>query len=438
MTRWFDSLWARTALLMTILMLVTHTVWIVLARDRERGVLSELMAGQAISLVNFTSAALATIDLEQRRVFLEELNAREGVRVFPANPQELHAARGGGPFMRRLRRHMERELGPATRVTTRPQIMRGLWVSFTIDNRDYWLAIPKVRPDRPGRGRSFARWAALSLLPSLVGAWWLAVRVVRPWRQLTQAARNIASGPPPLPQVPETGPAELRILAQAFNRTSEEVRQLLENRTLLLAGVSHDIRTPLVRLRLSTESLDDTNSLKAGMIEAVEDIDATLSAFLDFARDESRESLEPADVNRLVRAAADRYTRAGRPLALHLGQLPRFRFRPLAIQRLLFNLIDNAFKYGGNTVEVATYMDGVNAVISVLDRGPGVADADKARLLRPFTRLSASRSGNGGSGLGLAIADRIARMHGGRVELYDRSGGGLDARVYLPVRDAAA
>jgi two-component system osmolarity sensor histidine kinase EnvZ len=174
-------------------------------------------------------------------------------------------------------------------------------------------------------------------------------------------------------------------------------------------------------------------ALRAGLVQDVEDIDAAIGQFLDFARLAAGEAAVPeGDLNAIVREVCESYARAGKAVSTRLETLPPLALRPFAVQRLIANLVDNALRHGGPAVEVVTWPEGGRAVIEVLDRGPGIPPEESERMLQPFTRLDNARSG-AGTGLGLAIVDRIARLHGGSVQLLAREGGGTRARVELPL-----
>jgi two-component system osmolarity sensor histidine kinase EnvZ len=184
---------------------------------------------------------------------------------------------------------------------------------------------------------------------------------------------------------------------------------------------------------------DQDPVMSAGMVQDIEDIDSIIGQFLDFARDQAGEPVEPAgDLNAIVRAVEERYRRRQAPVQARLNGLPPLPLRPAAMQRLIVNLVENALRYAGTEVEIETRLHEDAVSVSVLDRGPGIPPADAERMLQPFTRLEASRSGASGSGLGLAIVQRIAKLHQGRVELLARPGGGLEARVTLPLAERCA
>jgi two-component system osmolarity sensor histidine kinase EnvZ len=201
-------------------------------------------------------------------------------------------------------------------------------------------------------------------------------------------------------------------------------------RAMVLAGISHDLRTPLSRLRLAIEMSGTDRETAEGMGTDVEEMDKVIGQFLAFARGED-EPLVEGDLNAMIAEIVEGYRKREQEISFTSGSLLTLRFSPLAVRRAVANLIDNALHYAGGAIEVGTRRDGAVALIEVMDRGPGVPRSEIERLKRPFTRLNEARSGRGGAGLGLAIVDRIARAHGGRFELAAREGGGLVARLGL-------
>jgi two-component system osmolarity sensor histidine kinase EnvZ len=170
------------------------------------------------------------------------------------------------------------------------------------------------------------------------------------------------------------------------------------------------------------------------MTADIDEMDRIIGQFLDFARAAGGEPPAPTDLAALAREVANHYRDTGHALADEIGAVPRLALRPLAVRRLITNLLDNAFRYGERDVRLRVVPGHRSVIIEVLDRGPGVPRDEVERLKQPFTRLETARSGKGGSGLGLAIVDRIARMHNGTFDLLARDGGGLIARVSFPLR----
>ncbi len=425
-------LW-RSVLLIALLLAIAHFAWLEIFRASEREPRARQVAQQIVSVVNVTRAALITVDPSKRLQLLQDLSQEEGIQVYIGHPGERVAPLGDRPFLRLVEEEIKRQLGPQTQLATSRDGIRGAWVSFRIDEDDYWVFMPRSRLERNDPLR-WIGWGMLVLALALLGAYLIVARINRPLRELTRAADEIGRGRTP-PPVAESGPTEIRTLARAFNQMSTDLKRLDDERALLLAGVSHDLRTPLSRIRLGLEMMDDKgdSALKTGLEQDIEDIDAAIGQFLDFARVTEGEAIVPdGDLNSIARELCDRYVRAAKAVSLRPGTLPPLALRPLAIQRLIANLVDNALRHGGGQVEVATTTAGEKAILEVLDRGPGVPPGDAERMLQPFTRLNAARSG-AGTGLGLAIVDRIARMHGGGVQLLAREGGGLRALVELPL-----
>jgi two-component system osmolarity sensor histidine kinase EnvZ len=424
-------LW-RSVLLIAILIAVAHLAWLEIFRISEREPRARQVAQQIVSLVNLTRAALITADPAKRLELLRDLSREEQIEVHLGHPGERIAPLPDRAFLQLVDREVRQRLGPGTQLATSRDGVRGAWVSFRIDEDEYWIFLPRSRLERADP----LRWVGLGVLVlalALLGAYLIVSRINRPLRELTRAADEIGRGRTP-PPVDESGPTEIRTLAHAFNQMSADLKRQDDERALLLAGVSHDLRTPLSRIRLGVEMMDSKAepALTAGLVQDVEDIDAAIGQFLDFARVTEGEAVAAGgDLNALVRELTERYARSGKAVTGKFGTIPPFPFRPLAMRRLVANLVDNALRHAGPEVEVVTGAGDGRVAIDVLDRGPGIPPGETGRMLQPFTRLNPARSG-AGTGLGLAIVDRIARQHGGSVQLLPREGGGLRARVELP------
>jgi two-component system osmolarity sensor histidine kinase EnvZ len=422
-------LW-RSFLLISLLMVISAAAWFQILRSYEREPRARQLAQMVVSVVNLTRAALVTAKADKRHELLAELSEREGLRVYPAEPgDQLRPARDT-PFVRMLHAEIRRQLGEKTRFAWSSGEPRGFFISFDIDGDEYWVMLPRERLERQFPWQ-WLGWTALALLLSLIGAWLIVSRINRPLKALAAAAADIGKGKMPAP-LAEAGPAEIETLARSFNQMSQDLARLDADRALILAGVSHDLRTPLSRLRLSTEM--SASADKAEMIADIAEMDAIIGQFLDFARAETEAQLEPTELDALAREVVERELRLGHAVLADLQPVPEQPLRRTAIRRLIANLVDNALAYGGKDVCVATRSEGGRLILEVRDRGPGIPPAEAERLKQPFTRLEQARSGKGGSGLGLAIVDRIARQHGGSLELLAREGGGLIARVRLPLQ----
>ena len=435
-----QSLLARSVLLIAALLVASQFIWFELYRSYNVRAQSEYLANQITGVLSTVSAALETMSPAARRRFSERLPTQQNIRLLPATTWDNNEiSLPQSPLLRAIGERLKQDFsGDAQAVILLEDATHALWIKIKVRNRAYWVVFP---PEARGSAQAWAwtGWSAFGLTLAVVGGSVLMLRVNRPLRALAEAAEKIGAGkiPPPLE---ERGPTEIRTLSRAFNRMSANLKQLDQDRAMLLAGISHDLRTPLSRLRLGVEMLDETDeSLRAGMIQDIEDMDAIINQFLDFAREGSAEAArEGEDLNHIVSAVCDRYALLGSRVTTHLGAIPPMKLKPVATQRMITNLVDNAVRYGGGEIEVLTEQAADRAVLRVLDRGPGIPQDQIERVLRPFTRLEASRAGATGSGLGLAIVDRAARIQGGQVRLLPRDGGGLEARVELPIEQKAA
>ncbi|GLI25539.1 MULTISPECIES: ATP-binding protein [Xanthobacteraceae] len=265
------------------------------------------------------------------------------------------------------------------------------------------------------------------LLLSLAIAAWL----TRPLRAM---ARTVAALPPdaPLVRLPETGPTEVRELAHAFNGMQARIAELMERRTQALAAVSHDLRTPMTRLRFRMEDVGDP-ALREAMAADVAEMEQMVDATLSYLRGEaSEEPVRPLDLVALVETLVDNARDRG--LAADLAAPPRLVVagRLVSLKRMVSNLLENALLYGG-AAHVVLAEEGAEAVLTVKDEGPGIPQDQFAAVLEPFVRLDTSRSrSTGGVGLGLPIARAVAEAHGGTLTLANGAGGGLVATVRLP------
>lgn len=333
--------------------------------------------------------------------------------------------RPGGPGPGAMRRHMmEMGFGP----------MRGLSFAVQVQLRDGQWAVFDHRITEQLFAWPHRLLLTLAvLLVFVVALALLAVRwLTRPLAVLGNAAeqlgRDIQS-----PPLPESGPQEVQRAARAFNLMQTRLVRYIQDRTRVLAAVSHDLRTPITRLRLRAESIEDA-TLRTKIEKDLDEMDAMVAATLDFMRSaDSREPLQPVDVGALLESLQADAEEAGRTVRIEGKPLAPYNARPLALKRCLDNLIGNAVKYGQRAhVRIDDSAEQLRIVIA--DEGPGIPDAELERVFEPFHRLEGSRSRDtGGVGLGLGIARNIARAHGGDLTLRNRpQGKGLEAVLTLP------
>jgi two-component system osmolarity sensor histidine kinase EnvZ len=304
-----------------------------------------------------------------------------------------------------------------------------IWIAMNLAGKRYWMSTRA--PDEWRPEWAFALTATVSLSLSIAAGLILQRRFGRSLRALAGAAQRVSLGSSP-ERVPANGPREIRELGESFDRMTERLAAAERERNLMLAGISHDLRTPLSKIRLATEMLPASDDdLKATIVRQIETMDAMFAQFLDFARGLDQEPLADVLPGAIV---ADALEALGRTdiKAVATSATP-IRAKPVALHRAVSNLIANALKYGRPPFTVETTYTDKACTIAVRDHGPGLSAVDRARLIEPFARGDDARGGTQGSGLGLAIAARVAKAHGGTLDLADAEGGGLKASLVLPV-----
>ncbi|HVE50797.1 MAG TPA: ATP-binding protein [Casimicrobiaceae bacterium] len=480
MKLWPRSLFGRLALLLVgVLALAIAATTIVFHQDRAALLLRQFGETKIVQLQGLR-AALEDVTPDNRREALTHLAERQRVRILPADEREpagltssgwrgqrgqrpatsgplgygAPAPRGGArdrdgdgtpdapssaftafvAALAQLEARFAEALGPGIEMRVQPRSQL-LWVRLPTVTGVYWIGF--TLPPRPGSDSEPTRALVISLtlaLALIVAAFVFARYLVRPLRELEGAVARVGRGENVAP-LPETGPSEIASVHRGFNTMLADLRQTEHDRALLLAGVSHDLRTPLARLRLGIELANADPMTRQGMVADIEEMDRIIGQFLDFARGDDAAAVNTENLDALAGAVVARYAINGREVRFDAGSPSPRKLRPTAIKRLIANLIDNALAYGAPPIEVCTRERGGVATIEVADRGAGIAPDDVERLKQPFTRASDSRAredGAPGAGLGLAIVERIARLHGGRFDLLPREGGGTLARVTLP------
>lgn len=312
-----------------------------------------------------------------------------------------------------------------------------LVVQFPINDRE-WLYVATIIPSLllEDSGSPLSSERLISLLVSLltvmlIGIWGVRY-LTRPIRRLGRAAMQVGRGESVL--VPVCGSSEEQLTAQAFNDMQLRIQRYLDDRERLFASISHDLKTPITRLRLRSELLEDEPSREA-FCRDLEDLDLMVKGALQSVSDtDIHENQTAVDISRLLSHFAEDASIAGQMMYLSGDTVNDFSGRPLALKRCIGNLLDNAFHYGSE-VEVIVKRQSEHLVIDICDNGPGINKANIQRVFEPYIRVSPQSGHDGGMGLGLSIARNIARAHGGDIQLHNRTPQGLTARLRLPLAD---
>lgn len=426
------TLLGRTFGLIALLLIVAAAGWALAFRAHQEEPRIRQAATFVVSTVTLSRSALTSAQPELLRDLLREFADYEGIRIYPADTGESLVDPPDDRYLTEVIEQIRADLGESTRFAVQREGRRGFFVSFSIANDQYWAEFSMQRI-KPPVSDQWIGWLLGALALALIILYGIVYRIRGPLTALTNAARQIGRGERPLALV-EEGPLELQQLAAAFNQMSSDLARVAEDRALLLAGVSHDLRTPLTRLRLAIEMTATDASARDGMIRDIEDMNRIVNQFLDFSRALSGEAPVPTRIDLLGADLVESYARHGHPIAADIRQVPEQMVRPVALRRMLTNLVDNALRYGQGAIELEIRRDAAEVVIEVRDRGPGIPADQTERVRQPFQRLESARSNTDGSGLGLTIVDRIAKAHGGRLDLLAREGGGLTARLTLPSR----
>jgi two-component system osmolarity sensor histidine kinase EnvZ len=426
-------LWQTFALL-ALMLVLAFGAWSRIVHHFEQAPRARDVAQTVTSIINLTRTALINADSDRRLELLIDLTALEGIRVYPAEPTDRTTPLPDNSAMELLMQAVRLQLGPQTRFAGSWEELEGFWVSFRLDPLDedeYWVMLPAERISRP-QPLEWLGWGVAIMGFALLGAYLIVFRIGRPLRRIAAAARMIGQGKHPAP-LSEDEPGEIAEVASAFNQMAGDLAQLDADRALILAGVSHDLRTPLARLRLGVEMSGAPEDDVQAMVSDIEEMDRVIGQFVDYGRSDD----SPAEVVPLASliedvVAADRL----RGLAIETRIDPQASViaHALPLRRALRNLIDNAERYGGRdqTLHLDTERTERGWKIRLRDEGPGIPESHLEHLKRPFVRLDAARGNTQGAGLGLAIVDRFARSHDGRFELSNHPDGGLVAAITLP------
>ena len=412
-------------------------IWVASLRVIERTPRAEQLANQIISVVTITRAALTHSAPDLRTELLFDLASNEGIRIYPLEDTDRLEAPRESRLMPLLQERVRSRLGADTRFAGKVNDVAGFYISFKIDDDAYWLMLDRERLDR-ANGIQWLGWAAVTLVLALLGAVFISRLINQPLARLTAAARAIAKGRQ-LDPLPEKGPVEIREANRSFNQMVDDLNRIESDRAVILAGISHDLRTPISRMLLEVEMAQLPDDARTGMQSDLAQMDGIIGQFLDYAKPTDVSSFTRVDLSLMLAQTASEAERLpDLRVTTHLDPEVSVMGNPIELRRVINNLIENARRYGKTPgsdrtdIDLVCCVEGGKVIIEVGDHGGGVPEHEMDRLRRPFTRLDTARGQANGAGLGLAIVERVIKRHGGQLILRNRHDHGLVVELRMP------
>jgi two-component system osmolarity sensor histidine kinase EnvZ len=431
----FNVFW-RTFVLLGLLLAAGIFAWVQTLRalDLEPRAVHE--AQQIASLVNLSRAALKQADGITRVSLMKSIDGAKSVRVRPREPADKWEPYEVDRFTRLVGREVRQQLGADAIIARSVNGQAGLWVGFLIDADNFWLYTDPAHTATLSTD-TLVSWIGIALLATLLGSAAIASLINKPLKQLSFAASRIREGDLDSRLDENTMTSEIREVNRGFNRMARELAKVEEARAVMLAGISHDLRTPLARLRLEAEMSVSDEEAKRNIADDIAQLDAIIDKFMDYARPGDT-AVKPIHVARLI----DREAAAFRdPSQIRITSRVAIDLKVMAddveLGRVFLNLFENARRYGRSDdtgiadVQVSYSRTGPWVIITVRDHGQGVAPSKLGQLTTPFFRGDAARTAATGAGLGLAIVEKAMSRMGASLELVNAPDGGFMAHLRL-------
>ena len=431
------SLFWRTFFLLAVLMLSSTGGWLQALRAFNAQPHDLLAAEQTASLVNLSRAALVHSDAIARVSLIKTMADQEGVRILPREPGDRFELLDDSALGSRLTQELTARLGPDTIVAQSVNGETGLWVGFHINGDANWFLMDRSRFS-PAGGRTWLIWLFTAAALSLAGAAAIARLINRPLKQLSDAANRVRDGDFAASHLDEQAvTSEIREVNIGFNRMAQKLAKLEQDRAVMLAGISHDLRTPLARLRLETEMSVTDEVAREHMVADIVQLDATIDKFLDYARPD-HVTLSPVNLHGVVSSCVYAVQdHRELQIAMDVPEDLNVLADEVELARVISNLLENARRYGKSPetgvtqVEIAAKGRDSWVLMKLRDHGSGVPAEQLAHLTKPFFRGDAARTAAAGAGLGLSIVDKTVQRMGGLFALANATSGGLVVHIQL-------
>jgi len=430
------SLFWRTFVLLALLLGIGIMAWVWTLRSLEFEPRAVSAAQQIASLVNLARAALKNADPINRVAMVKTLSSQEVIRIAPHEPTDKWEPFEEDRFTRVVAGELHTRLGTDTIVARSVNGQAGLWIGFGIDKDAWWLQTELGRV-RALTGPTWFVWVGIALLATIFGSVAIARLINQPLRELSFAASRIREGEFDSRLDENTITSEIREVNMGFNRMARELAKVEEDRAVMLAGISHDLRTPLARLRLEAEMSVQDMEAQHNMAQDIDQLDAIIDKFMDYARP-GEAKLRPVNLAQVIEREMQGFRDPGTIRIQHRVAIDiSVMADEIELGRVFGNLFENARRYGrsidtGIAVINVTYArTGPWVIVSVRDHGQGVPPEKLHQLTTPFFRGDAARTAATGAGLGLAIVEKALARMGGALELDNAADGGLVAHIRL-------
>ncbi len=427
------SLRARNTALLITTVLLTQLITAVLLAVLLVKPQSDRLGGMLARNVAALSTTMAVLPPGERDQLITKLNRGGAIRILPGTTQPPEDRGYPTLIERQFVRSFARQMAGEGVIIWRGGMTGQLWVRVQLGDTPYWVSYE--RPAGVGPTGAIAISVLVALIFSLIAGLLLQRRIAAPLERLARAADTIGGGQVPA-KLSEAQPTEIAAVAHSFNLMNRRLADQEIDRRFMLAGISHDLRTPLAKIRLALALQPAAESETGALVDRQLDrVDAMLAQFLDFARGVDAEQAQLLGLYDAVRSAVT-LVDADPPIVVTGDDCGPAMLRPVAFERAIINLVRNALTYGAQPVEVCVECINSEARIAVRDHGDGVDPDVLGRLDEPFFRGDGSRPNTGSTGLGLAIVRRIVDDHGGKLLLRNQIGGGFEAIITLPLADS--
>ncbi len=440
------GLFARNFLLLIILMLCCLGLWFTVFMQSGVTTRAHEVSQRITSAVNLTGTALRYARDQNQSQLLADLSRHESLDVHVRLDDDVLTPLPDEHYWRLIEQYLHTALGAETVIAWKVNNLGAFWVSFTSKGSQYWLAFErqKITDVTPVQWASSILAAALL---SLIGAMISASYFNRPLNRLARFAKSLAAGQIPAP-LPETGAREIHLVNKSFNRMAQAIQKMDCEREMMIAGLSHDLRTPLTRMRLEIEMSALPEATRALVDMDLEQVDHSINKLIEYARASSAANqgvhprLAPVinisqELTHLIGRETEQFKTQGATLQAFISKNLHARIEPFSLQRVLTNLFENAKRYGRNSAgiaEIFVRLDRQDQLLKleISDTGAGITKQETETLMRPFSRGDHARTDCIGTGLGLAIADRLITQAHGTISLISSPHHGLCVRILIP------